>query len=260
MSKKKKKENPTFCGNCSCITNRCRCQKVNRYCSKFFCGYGESCQRKQEYGSCEVPIAIFLYDLETTGFERDSDIIDLSFVHLDSREFFNRKVSPGTSNSKNTEKKDSHNFSLKSIVSKKSRITKADLEGKPSFAVAGKELLEWLSGYCQAKKRYSFFIAHNGKSFDQHNTYWKTNCKLVGLELPAEWKFVDSIPIIKKLSNGVSASSKLEDLAQTMLGKSVCHHQLERKWVRKWLTFYYTCLSKGPTRRVAASSESSGKS
>jgi len=123
---------------------------------------------------------IILWDIETTGFEKNCKIVEISCLELHSQKMFHSLVNPGPE------------ARIHSAVPHPWKLY--HLEKAPAFNKMMKDLIEWLGKFPGNK----VLLAHNGLSFDANRLI--NQCEAHQVELPANLLFDDSIKIGKSLS------------------------------------------------------------
>ncbi len=154
--------------------------------------------------AAEIPVVI-VFDLETTGLSKDRNrIIEIAAVNVNDPTHapVSTLVNPGR-------------FLIPPPIVALTGITNSAVSAPavPSFARAA-ELLEAFVE--EARRRAGgasvLLAAHNARQFDAG--FLQAEYRRIGRELPDDWRFVDTLPLARKmLDKNVVGSFKLETLA-----------------------------------------------
>jgi DNA polymerase-3 subunit epsilon len=115
------------------------------------------------------------YDTETTGISPTNDrVVELAAYDPQSQTSFERLINP--------------QMPIPQEASRVHNITDAMVKDAPTFALIGKEFID----FCQGGNNGDnvVLIAHNNDSFDIH--FLKNEFQRAGLEMP-QWKFLDTL-------------------------------------------------------------------
>ncbi|KAK9725408.1 hypothetical protein RND81_05G141400 [Saponaria officinalis] len=140
-----------------------------------------------------------VFDLETTGFMRSDNIIEIALRDLEGGEnsTFHTLVNPG----RHVPNKSVHKISTEMVSQ----------PGVPSM----KELIPILLAFVESRRKpegYVILIAHNAWTFDVR--FLIKEFGRYSITIPSHWLFLDTLPISRELmkKEGVKGGTKLQDL------------------------------------------------
>ena len=125
---------------------------------------------------------VLFFDLETTGL-RTPDIVEIAVVDLASNREFQTYVKPGKV--------------FEPSATRVNGLSHDDprIKSAPSPAEAFSSLLHFIQSLKNNPRDRFFLVAHNGDNFDQPAIL--RNFISTSLNIPEEWHFVDSIPMLQ---------------------------------------------------------------